>query len=113
MEVMKALFLIPFYLLLLTPLTLNSETGTQFSFIEKTKSPVVSWTQAAPLHSDAVELEQTTEESNGDFPYLATLLADLEPAQATYVNLFYISSTSLWNPVLQFCSLFTISPPQS
>lgn len=115
MEVMKALFLVPFYLFLLAPLTLNSETSASaFSLIEKNQTPSVSWVQAASFHTDAaVEFEQTTEESDNDFPHLAALLALLEPVQPTYVNLFYISSTSLWNPLLQFCSLFTISPPQS
>ncbi len=113
MEVMKALFFIPFYLLLLAPLTLNSETGSTFSTLEKTKTPAVSWVESASFHKDAVEFEQTTEESGDSFPHLAMLLALLEPVQPTYVNLFYISSTSLWNPVLQFCSLFTISPPQA
>lgn len=110
---MKAWLSIHFLLFLLAPLTLNAEPTSSIFAIEK--SSAKSWTQTSASNTDfAFEIEEKIEESNGDssaLPY--TLLSYSNLDSTSYVNVFFLAPTSLWNAVLQFCSLFTISPPLS
>jgi hypothetical protein len=113
MKVMKAWLSIHFLLFLLAPLTLNAEPTSSTFAIEK--SSAKSWTQTSASSTNyAFEIEERIEESSGDsssLPY--TLLAKSDLYSSSYVNVFFLSPTLLRNVVLQFCSLFTISPPLS
>ncbi len=113
MNVMKAWLSIHFLLFLLAPLTLNAEPN--FSTFAIEKSSAKSFTQTSASNAEvAVEVEERIEESNGDssaLPY--TLLSHNIVDTTSYVNVFFLAPTSLWNAVLQFCSLFTNSPPLS
>lgn len=113
MKVMKAWLSLNFLLLFLAPLTLNAEPSLLLFSTEH--SATKSWTKTDPTHSYAVvEAEEKIEEtSDEETPPSALFQTSISLAPTASNCILSVTSTRPWNPVLQFCSRFTNSPPLS